>query len=123
MLPRKRGYRRFAAAMAWDPGLTVYPRFRAANALNLLCLQAEVTALEEELNDAIDHDETSQDRKQRAYSHNFQALWEYGRDSMQWQLYMRLRATLKEYSESWPHTDDKSRTKPPNRMVAPGFLI
>lgn len=97
--PRKRGYRRLAAAMAWDPGLQVFPRFREANALNLLCLQAEISALEEKLNDVIDEDDTAQSPERRLYSCNFELLKEHGKDSGQWKLYLELRAKLKDYSE------------------------
>jgi hypothetical protein len=60
---RQRGYRRLAEAMAWDPGMAIFPRFRAANALNLLCLQAEVTDLEERISDIIDQNDQSPDAK------------------------------------------------------------
>jgi hypothetical protein len=98
-VPKKRGYRRFAAAMAWDPALMIFPRFRAANALNLLCLQAEITALEDELSSAIDRDDLGSDPEQKDYSRNFQTLREHGPDSRQYQLHMELRATLGEYSK------------------------
>jgi hypothetical protein len=36
--------------MAWDPALAIFPRFRAANNLNLLLLQAEISELEDDIN-------------------------------------------------------------------------
>lgn len=96
---RKRGYRRLADAMAWDPALMILPRFREANALNLICLQAEVADIEEKLNDAMNEDDGANDTERKQYSRNFDILRKHGVDSDQWKLSLQLREKLKEYSE------------------------
>jgi hypothetical protein len=95
----KRGYPRLAAAMAWDPALMVMPRFRELNALNLLCLQAEITDLEEKLNNITWEDDHSVSPDARSYSCNFDKLREHGKDCTQWCLYLDLRVKLQEYSK------------------------
>ena len=64
---RKRGYRRLAEFMAWDRATAIFPRFHVANLHNLLLMQAEISELEEQLNDAIDDDDKS-DGESRKYS-------------------------------------------------------
>ena len=85
--------------MAWDPAIAVLPRFREANALNLLCLQSEICQLELELQLAINNDDDSGDDA-NTYSCNIEKLRESAPDGNQWKACLRLREKLNEYSES-----------------------
>lgn len=62
---RKRGYRRLAEFMAWDPATAIFPRFQVANLNNLLLMQVEISELEEKLNDAVDADDKSNGENRR----------------------------------------------------------
>lgn len=95
---RKRGYRRLAAAMAWDPSMAIFSRFRQANALNLLCLQSEIKEIELRLNLTINQDDRHADAK--SWSSDFDALRSSGKDSEQWKLLVELRTLLEQYSQS-----------------------
>ncbi|QIW98889.1 hypothetical protein AMS68_004407 [Peltaster fructicola] len=95
---RKRGYRRLAAAMAWDPSMAVFSRFRQANALNLLCLQSEIKEIELKLNLTINHDDRRTEAK--SWSSDFDALRSSGKDSDQWRLFIELRALLEQYNRA-----------------------
>lgn len=78
--------------------MAMIPRFRAANFLNLLCLQAEIRDLEEKLevqtrtNDQLLGDE-------KLYSCDFDILKDHGKHSTQWRLVLELRSKLEEYSK------------------------
>jgi len=84
--------------MAWNPAMAILPRFRAANMLSLLCLQAEVTELEQRLSDFTDLDDMSENPVKVKFSSNWQILKQAGQDSEQWKLVLQLRAKLAEYS-------------------------
>ena len=94
---RKRGYRRLAEFMAWDPATAIFPRFQAANLNNLLLLQAEISELEEQLNDATDADDNA-DGESRKYSCDWSLLRQEGETSLQWRTCQALRTKLAEYS-------------------------
>jgi hypothetical protein len=96
------GYRRLADFMAWTPSQAIFHRFRAANALNLLGLQAEVARLQEQLLEATKRDEEEEDTlSRRQYQQDWAALWEgEPGTSQQAQLVLQLRNALNEYSES-----------------------
>jgi len=96
---QRRGYRRLADFMAWDPSMAIFPRFRAANNLNLLQLQAEITELEIRLNDAADIDDEAQDPQWRYLSCDFETLKSLGDQSEQWKAFTKLREKLNEYSK------------------------
>jgi hypothetical protein len=95
----KQGYRRFAEYMAWNPAMAILPRFRAANMLTLLCLQAEISEVEQRLSDFTDLDDSSEDPVKVRFSRNWQLLKQAGQESEQWKLVLQLRAKLAEYSE------------------------
>jgi Family of unknown function (DUF6594) len=98
--PHSRGYRRLADFMAWDPSVAIFHRFRAANALNLLGLQAEIARLESKLLLTTIQDETqAQDPGKKRYQYDWTSLQEgEGGDSQQRKLILELREKLKEYS-------------------------
>src|ERR1700761_6403550 len=74
----KQGYQQLAEYMAWDPAQAMFSRFRSANMIALLLLQAEVAELEEEFTDAILEDNSSDDAEKRGYSSNWSALKQNG---------------------------------------------
>ena len=94
---RKRGYRRLAEAMVWNPTFAIFPRFEVLSLNNLLLLQAEISDLEEQLNDAVDADDnaTGENRK---YSCDWSMLRREGATSPQWKTCEALRSKLVEYS-------------------------
>ena len=94
---RKRGYRRLAEFMAWDRATAIFPRFHVANLHNLLLMQAEISELEERLNDAIDDDDKSDGESQK-YSCDWSSLKQDGPMSLQWRTCQALRTKLAEYS-------------------------
>lgn len=98
----KRGFERLAALMAWDPGLAMVPRFRAANVFNILCLQAEIRDLEEQLEVQMRKDDLSLE-EECLYSCNIDILRDHGKDSLQWKLISALRLKLEQYSEFKHH--------------------
>lgn len=97
---KRRGYRRLAEFMAWDPSMSIFPRFRVANNPHLLQLQAEVTELEIRFNDAAaDIDDEAQDAQWRYLSCDFERLKSLGGQSEQWKTFAMLRNKLTEYSQ------------------------
>ena len=92
------GYKRLADFMAWNPPGAIFPRFRAANAFNLLGLQAEVCRLQQKLMRQVEADE-KQDPARTRFQVDWSALQDEERGSSeQKQLVMKLRQTLNEYS-------------------------
>jgi hypothetical protein len=86
--------------MAWDASMAIFPRFRAANNLNLLQLQAEVTELESRYIDAADIDDEAEAPQWRTLSCDFQTLKALGDKSEQWKAFTKLRDKLIEYSKT-----------------------
>jgi len=87
--------------MAWNPSSAIFYRFRAANALNLLGLQAEISRLESKLLQTTIKDESqTQTLIQKRYQYDWISLQE-GEDgnSQQMKLILELREKLKEYSK------------------------
>lgn len=100
--PHARGYRRLADFMAWSPQTAMFSRFRAANALNILGMQAEICRLQKQLVETTIRDEHQDDQPiRKQYQYNWASL-EDGEDgnSDQRQLILKLRKTLKQYSQS-----------------------
>jgi hypothetical protein len=99
--------------MSWDPSVYVFTRFRAANTLNLLYLQAEICGLEEELKLLTEIDDGSPDPRLSELSFDWEALrcaeedgidrgeggGDQQRGSRQWRLCLELRRKLAEYSK------------------------
>ena len=94
---RKRGYRRLAEYMAWDRATAIFPRFQVANLQNLLLMQAEISELEEQFNDAVNADDNS-DWKGQRFPCDWSSLKQEGATSLQWATCQALRAKLAEYS-------------------------
>ncbi|KAK9427303.1 hypothetical protein V1505DRAFT_380596 [Lipomyces doorenjongii] len=72
--PETRGYKRLADFMAWEPPTAIFPRFRSANLLNLLSLQAEISQLEEQLLNLMKRDDQDPNLQRRFYSTNWSVL-------------------------------------------------
>lgn len=97
------GYPKLAEHMGSFPEISIFKRFETLNRQNLLYLQAELTSLEKELRyletesakcDAADP------RSQYSRDWEWMGLADEKSDvNPQWQLFMRIRAILKEYSE------------------------
>ncbi|KAI0530301.1 hypothetical protein GGR58DRAFT_493856 [Xylaria digitata] len=103
--PSSIGYRRLADYMAWDPPTAIFERFRSANYLNLLGLQAEIARLQDELMKTTVADEAQDNQPLRKeYQYNWPALQD-GEDgkSRQRELIMELRKALKEYNTALIH--------------------
>jgi hypothetical protein len=99
--PHSRGYRRLADFMAWNPSVAIFYRFRAANALNLLGLQAEISRLESKLLQATIQDEMGPPNSiKKRYQYDWTSLQDgESGNSKQRQLILELRERLKEYSK------------------------
>jgi hypothetical protein len=94
-----KGYERLAAYMAWNPALAIFSRFRSANMLALLLLQAEITELEEALYLATAVDNVSNDTEKRERCSNWKFFRESGPGSEQWMKAQQLKQKITEYSK------------------------
>ncbi|KAI0551698.1 hypothetical protein F4679DRAFT_537667 [Xylaria curta] len=99
------GYRRLADYMSWHPSAAIFERFRSANILNLLGLQAEISCLQDELIKTTAADEAQADEAVRKeYQYDWSALQDgEGGNSRQKELIMRLRKVLEEYNTALVH--------------------
>jgi hypothetical protein len=95
----KVGYQRLADFMAWEPSLAIFPRFRSANMLCLLQMQAEITELEEQINDLAYVDSTTGDETRKELPFDWSMLKTLGEGSLQYRLHAKLRILLAEYSK------------------------
>lgn len=97
------GYSILASLMGAYPEVAIFRRFGAINARNLLYLQAELTALEKKLLDAEKADLESGHPDRSIYSRDWRTLAESieapDGDGSQWQIFLRLREKLREYSK------------------------
>ena len=101
------GYANLASLMGSHPEVAIVRRFGALNAQNLLYLQAELVALEDDLRAIAAEDSASDDRNRANYSRDWYTL-SMSRNGTasdenagkQWQIILRLREKLKEYSRS-----------------------
>src|SRR5688500_7611181 len=95
------GYPKLAAKTEIQPEFSIYRRFGALNAQNLLYFQAELADLEEELREQQVEDERNQAGKKSLYSKSWFRLQdsEIDGDTEQLELVLRIRKTLQEYSQ------------------------
>lgn len=101
------GYNVLAHLMGAYPELSVFRRFGALNARNILYLQAELTHLETKLLNAEKADLESGHINRKIYSRDWRTLSEsvdaLDEDGTQWKIFLRTREKLREYSAScWP---------------------
>ena len=106
-LARKvRGYPKFAGQIGLRPKLSIFRRFGALNAENLLYLQAELVLLEKALEDQQHIDDTSTHLRKSKYALNWYQLRNsaHNGDTTQLDLVYKIRKTLKQYSKSVHYT-------------------
>lgn len=97
---QKRGYQQLADLMEWDNDLAIFPRFCSANMLCLLHRQAEISELEERLEDLGYINNKSSDEKRRRLLYDWSVLKDLGSDSPEKKLLYELRIKLTEYSKA-----------------------
>jgi hypothetical protein len=102
------GYPKLAEHMGSAPEISIFRCFEALNRQNLLYLQAELTALERELQNLEAESATCDTGDPRSkYSRDWEWLNmpdEKSSTNPQWQLFLRIRAILKEYSKQSNYT-------------------
>jgi hypothetical protein len=107
------GYPKLAEHMGSGPEISIFRRFEALNRQNLLYLQAELTALERELRNLEAESATCDTAEPRSqYSRDWEWMNmtdENSNMNPQWQLFLRIRAILKEYSKQLISTTCKER--------------
>lgn len=97
------GYHEIAGLMNKFPITAVFKRFGRLNYLNILYFQAELAILEECIMEEAQKNRESPDRECRQYFQSFRHLMEGrtetgAKDRSQWQLVLRMRKVLKQYS-------------------------
>lgn len=100
------GYQRLASMMAEYPANAIFRHFGFMNALNLLYYQAELTQLEIDLWEAAKLDRNSSDGCRQLYFRCYESLSRGKIESgslavenmTQWNLVLKMRSMLKEYS-------------------------
>jgi hypothetical protein len=95
------GYPSLAALMGRSSGMAVFRQFSNLNLLNLLYLQAEIAALEDELKVLVQDDRDSQEPDRSRYHLNAKALKNSVQtgDDLQWRKLLEIRGKLTEYSK------------------------
>jgi hypothetical protein len=103
-LPRVNGYSKLASLMGHYPEVAIFRRFNALNARSLLYLQAELSEREESLRKVCEADADSPHSNPKIYDRYWLGLSESGiqpnGNAAQWNLVLRIRGKLKEYSQS-----------------------
>ena len=86
--------------MAWDPTCAILSRFRAANLMNLLGLQAEVSQLQEEV-EVLMFNDRHKSGPRSAFAVDWSSLYkeDIQQDGLQ-QKVLDLRLKLREYSKA-----------------------
>jgi len=100
------GYPALAGVMA-HPGMSIFKRFAALNARNLLYMQAEILLLERELDVIAGYDHTqNDDPTAKTYATSCEALMESVEkgNGMQWEKILNLREKLDAYSKQVSET-------------------
>lgn len=99
-----RGYQKLASLMGNYHETAIFRRFDSLSMLNVLSLQAELLALQDELGDICFEDESSDDPAANAFAVNFFALRESegGINDEQYQILIKIREKLREYSQLFP---------------------
>lgn len=107
------GYPRLAEHMGSTPEISIFRRFESLSRQNLLYLQAELTTLERELRilEAESAACDAADPRSR-YARDWEwmnMIDEESNRNPQWQLFLRIRAVLKEYSKQLIYTPCEER--------------
>lgn len=100
------GYPKLGRLMAAYPEVAIFKRFGALNAENLLYLQAEIQDLEIALRKQQNEDLASTHRDRTMYCRDWWSLKEsggteaeQGNDGRQWELILKIRQKITEYSK------------------------
>ncbi|KAE9367093.1 hypothetical protein N431DRAFT_418207 [Stipitochalara longipes BDJ] len=96
------GYPKLAQLMGnshADGHFLIFQKFEPLSAQNILYLQAEIVNLQETLNQSAKEDAESDGPKRREFTRDWLAL-SSAEDCEQWETFVRLRKTLKEYYEA-----------------------
>lgn len=112
---QKRGYQQLADLMAWDTNLAIFPRFCSVNMLCLLHRQAEISELEERLEELGYVNNKSSDEKRRRLCYDWSVLKDLGRDSPEKKLLDELRIKLAEYNQALSDQITLAAQPSPNR--------
>ena len=99
---QKRGYQELADLMAWDNNLAIFPRFCSVNMLCLLHQQAEISELQERVEDLGYVNNKSSDEKRKQLCYDWSILKKLESDSAEKKLLDELRIKLAAYSEWEP---------------------
>jgi hypothetical protein len=96
------GYPKLAAKMQLQPELAIFRSFGALNAQNLLYYQAELVDLEQQLRKQQVQDDQDKTGKKSMYAKTWYRLQDSHEDgdTEQLELVLKIRKTLKDYSES-----------------------
>ena len=97
------GYNELARCIGTSPTMAIFRRFLPLNARNLLCMQAELIHLEDDLRIIIEDDRSAEGRT--AFESNIAALkgpHHKPGDEIQWEKWLEARRLLKDYSMSIP---------------------
>lgn len=121
--PPPAGYRSLASAMGQSPQFAIFKRFRTLNAQNLLYLQAELTILENKLQQYIKEDQSATGIGDRdIYDRDWETLKgscytnhpSPGNDNRQWTTFLEIRAKLKEYNDALLKQNELLKLENPN---------
>ncbi|MCJ1227007.1 hypothetical protein MMC12_003662 [Toensbergia leucococca] len=112
---QKRGYQQLADLMSWDSNLAILPRFSSANMLCLLHRQAEISELEERLEDLGYVNNKSADENRRRLCNDWSVLKELGNESPEKKLLYELRTKLAEYNQAISDQISLAAQPSPNR--------
>lgn len=103
------GYPHLARKIGAQPEYSIYRRFGALHAENILYLQAELADLEKRLQEQQQLDSASTQGRKSKYSLNWYWLRESNSaqdgDTKQIDLILQIRQTLNEYSMFWSGSD------------------
>lgn len=96
----RHGYNLLADFMSWEPRFAIFRRFRCVNLLNLLYLQADLCALEDEIFDYIEFDESLNPVDGLNRSFDLKALKALPKDHPRAKSLRKLSNKLAQYSQS-----------------------
>jgi hypothetical protein len=101
--PQPHGYDRLASFMGFYLEAAIFRRFATLNAKNILYLQAELFALEQELEKAAKADTQSLSNNRQRYAREWHALShaeeQQDGNPRQWEIFLRIRRVLSAYSK------------------------
>jgi hypothetical protein len=97
------GYSGLAKFISSYSEYSIYRKFGALNAKNILYLQAEIMTLETELEEIAEEDWSSTDAERKQFHQHWQTLSRASQDSgknLQWEKMLKIRELLEKYSKN-----------------------